>query len=1061
MMITSEFQKSVEAFPEKVSIKAKNRTVTYSELNSCANQVANTIMAGDREGIDHSRNQRVALLFEHGVDMIIGVMGVLKAGKTYVPLDITYPPKRLSYMLEDSESRLILTNDSNLQTANQLNAQARSKIGILNINTIVDEDARDTVPNTGTRDEAWLEEDGDRPAYILYTSGSTGQPKGVVQTHRNVLYYTGNWIQRFSITSSDRLTLLSAFSHDGAVQDIFAALLAGATLYPYNIRTAQTTNELYTLLMKEKITIWHSVPSLYRFFANTLTEKNYFNDIRWVLLGGEPLRKYDLVLFRTHFPKADMANVYGQTESSVSAICTVSREDMYDSVTLGKPLDETKILLIGKRGEVVGTIGVGEIVVACDYIAPEYWKDKEKSEMVFTEDEEFGRLYWTGDLGRLTADGTVRLVGRKDHQVKIRGFRVETGEIETALLQYPAVKETVVLAKEDENEDNYLCAYITANETIPSSRLREYLSDELPDYMVPRYFIPLREMPVTPNGKIDRARLPEPEEAITPELEYEPPTNEIQEKLVAIWHEVLNVEKVSINDNFVELGGHSLLLISILSKIHQVFNVELQLADVFDNPTVKELSRLIPATKETVFSSIEPTEEKEYYDTTPDQERMLILDRFEDIGITYNLTTALKIEGKFHRQRLENAFRKLIERHEAFRTSFEMIEDKMVQVIHKNVDLQIEYIDTEPLNPVDKGEIKKIVKDFIRPFDLSKALLLRVSLVKISGNQHLLLVDNHHIISDGTSGVILVYEFSRLYAGEELPGLTLRYRDYSEWQNKLSSSSQMEQQEEYWLNSFKTEIPVLDLSTDYPRPAVQEFAGDIIIFPLTKEMTQGLHQLVTETGTTLFIVLLTMYNVLLHKYTGQEDIVIGSIVSGRDHMELENVVGLFVKTLALRNYPAAGKVFSTFLQEVKDNALKALENQHYPFSRLVEKLNLKKDSSRNPLFDASFILQNSGVLFTGREEKEIGLKSTLIVHGNTSVKFDLAFGAIEIEDRMILTLQYRTKLFKRETIELMKERLLVLIESAVNNRDAEIRELDYSVPIEKEKSNLQEVEFDL
>jgi non-ribosomal peptide synthetase component F len=271
----------------------------------------------------------------------------------------------------------------------------------------------------------------------------------------------------------------------------------------------------------------------------------------------------------------------------------------------------------------------------------------------------------------------------------------------------------------------------------------------------------------------------------------------------------------------------------------------------------------------------------------------------------------------------------------------------------------------------------------------------------------------------------------------------------------------MNKHEEYWLNRFSTEIPVLDLPIDYPRPSVQEFEGDIIIFRLTKEITRALHQLVTESGSTLFIVLLTMFNVLLHKYSGQEDIVIGSIVAGRDHLELENVVGLFVKTLALRNYPEAHKTFNSFLQEVKYNTLNAIEYQHYPFNRLVEKLNLKKDPSRNPLFDTTFILQNSGMLLRERGEKGIGLKSALIGHGNMSVKFDLAFEAIEIENGMILTLQYRTKLFKRETIELMKDRLLVLIESALNNKDARIQELDYSVSIEKEKAHLQEVEFDL
>lgn len=1054
-MIITKFQEQTAAAPDNIAIKMGNRTVTYSELNTYGNQLANAIITneGNRDGdIDY---QRVSLLFEHGVDMIISVIGTLKAGKTYVPLDIDYPEKRLAYMLEDSQSHLILTDTANVPLARRLTGQIGNKADIINIDSI------DMKPAPTANIQREAPGDGDRLAYILYTSGSTGRPKGVMQTHRNVLYYTGQWIRRFAITGSDRMTFITSFSHDQSVQDIFASLLSGACLYPYNLRTASNTYEFYGLLMGEKITIWHSVPSVFRFFANSLTSKDQFYDMRWLLLGGEALQARDLELFKAHFPKALIGGIYGQTESSFNSVCMISPEDTFDDVSLGETLDEMELLLVNEDGELVDDMGVGEIVVDCDYIAPGYWGDKKNSERIFLHNEELGRLYRTGDLGRFTARGTIKMVGREDSQVKIRGFRVEIGEIETQLLQHPEVKEAVIVAKEDEKGDTYLCAYLVSHESIPSSRLREYLSRELPDYMIPRHFIHLEQMPRTPNGKIDKKSLPDPDKAAAAEAEYEPPGNETQEKLVAIWQEVLGVEKVGINDHFIDLGGHSLVVISIIAKIHQVFDVELQLRDVFDNPTIKQLSRLVLASEVSGFSSIHPTEKKKYYALTSDQKRIFVLNQFEGIGTTYNLPAVIQLEGDINRQRFEETFQKLIKRHEALRTSFEMNEDEPVQVIHEKVDFQIHYIDAETGIPKTRMEIKKIVKDFIQPFvDLSKAPLLRVSLIKRSKDKHILLIDTHHIIVDGMSHAVLAGEFSRLYAGEELSALRLNYKDYSEWHNKLLPSGQLKKQEEYWLDRFKGEIPVLKLPCNYTRPAVQEFAGDILVFRLGEEMSRQLNQLVKETDATLFIVLLAIYNVLLHKYTLHEDIVVGSIIAGRNHVDLENIIGIFVNTLLLRNYPAADKTFAIFLEEVKDNTLKAFENQKYPFNQLVEKLVLKKDRSRNPLFDAAFILQNTRSMVTEKNPEGIGLKSTLFGYENKTAKFDLTFEAIEIENEIVCSFQYRTKLFKRETIELMKERFLALTASILDDREKRIQDLDYRVSIENEMNEIQEMEFD-
>ena len=1058
-MIIKKFLEQVNAFPGNIAIKTGTHSITYRDLNIAANQVGQGIAAAFKKQENTGNPPAVSLLFEHGPDMITGVIAALKSGYIYVPLDVTYPENRLAYMIENSGSFLILTNTTNMALAEKLSGQSKSHIEILNIDLIDKENCPE--------DDFNREEKCDSPAYILYTSGSTGRPKGVVQTHRNIWYYTRNWIERFSITRRDRMTLFSAFSHDGSIQDMFGALLSGAALFPFNIKANASPEALYSLLKKEEITIWHSVPSLFRFFTNTLTVKDLFYNIRWVLLGGEPLRSNDLELFKAYFPKATLANVYGQTESSVGAICEISHEDSFDNIHLGKPLDETQTILVREDGDILDTMGVGEIVIVSDYIASGYWNDDETTRRVFMQDEDLGRLYWTGDLGRLTAERTIKMMGRKDFQVKIRGFRVETGEIESVLLKKDGIKEAVVTAHKVPTDDYWLYAYYVSNEPFTPGNLREFLSYELPDYMIPRYFVPLESMPLTPNGKIDRNRLPKPEELDIKKLDYEAPTNEIERKVAAIWEEVLGVERVGINDDFTDLGGHSLLVISILSKIHLELNVELQMMDVFDNPTVKQISRLIADSTQSQFISLEPSEEKEYYPATPDQERMYVLNQLERINLTYNLPSLWNVEGVIDSIYFEKIFQVIIDRHEAFRTSFKIVDGDVVQFIREHVDLKLELSDHSSQNVSPEAGIREEIDRFFKPFDLSRPPLLKIGLCKLSNNHQLLMIDTHHIITDGVSINILMKEFWSLYLGEKLPELRITYKDYSEWLNGVINSEKMKSQEEYWNTVFKGEVPRLNLSTDFPRPKLQTFDGDIVIFDLDMETKDRIIQLTKETGSTLFMVLLAFLNILLHKYSSQDDITIGTVNAGRNHIDLENLVGLFVKTIAIRNFPSPYKSFDAFLEELKNNTISSFENQYYPFNLLIDKLNLRTDPGRNPLFDVAFILQNTAALdiekktVPGPQPGDIGLKLTRQKFGTEKAMFDLHFEAIEFDDKIRCSIQYNTSLFKRETIELMKERFLVIVKNTLKNKSEKIGNIDISISIEEELYKSEEIEFDL
>ena len=609
-MLITKFEEQVEKFAQKIAIEAVDRILTYEELDNYSTQVAHQLLR-NRDLFSKSSGQPIAgILLEHGADMIVGVLGALKADHIYVPLDITYPVNRLAYMLEDSESHVILTNSRSLALAETLAARVKRNLEIVNIDADPDKNSSDDGSNKRIR-RAPSE---DKPAYILYTSGSTGKPKGVVQSHGNILYFTKHWTSRFSIYESDRITLFSAFSHDGSIPDIFGALLNGAALYPRHIKEEVSTSALPEWLLEKKITIWHSVPTLFRYFVNTLSDRenndNDFPDLRFVILGGEKVIKHDVNMFQRFFPHSILANIYGQTESTVNSFWLVKPGDSFDRVLIGKPIDETELLIIDEEDGVIEDFGVGEIFVASEHIALGYWKDDGNTQDVFLYDQDLGRLYRTGDMARLIPGGDIEILGRKDTQVKIRGFRVELGEIETALLRHEAVKEAVVITKElnlvsregvDANTnsgkkyDICLFAGIVSDEKLGVSELREYLSQELPGYMIPTRFVQLDKMPLTPTNKIDRKALQELEELqIDLEATYVAPQNDLEETIARIWKDVLNLDKVGINNNFFEVGGNSLNLIEVEGQLKQVFNkIDIPFGSIFTYPTIRSFAQHI------------------------------------------------------------------------------------------------------------------------------------------------------------------------------------------------------------------------------------------------------------------------------------------------------------------------------------------------------------------------------------------------------------------------------------------------------------------------------------
>ncbi|MCP4221373.1 MAG: non-ribosomal peptide synthetase, partial [bacterium] len=625
------------------------------------------------------------------------------------------------------------------------------------------------------------------------------------------------------------------------------------------------------------------------------------------------------------------------------------------------------------------------------------------------------RLYRTGDRAALRADNFIDYLGRIDQQVKIRGFRIEPGEIENRLMEMDGIEDVVVLPGENihkktgEIEDKYLCAYVVSGdkETFAPNRLREHLGRLLPEYMIPAYFVHMEAFPLTPTGKLDRRALPLP--GTTDALgEYIAPRDEREKQLARIWSEILNVpvEKIGIHSNFFHIGGHSLKSTILVARIHKAFNVKISLNDIFTASTIKLLAELIDASSETRYASILPVEKKEYYPVSSAQERLYVVRQMTGADTAYNMPQVMELSDQLDVDRLENSFKQLIRRHESLRTSFKMVGEIPMQEINDTAEFAIDRHGFSG-TPCPPAEVEGIVAAFIKPFLLDRAPLLRVGLVK-TAETYILLVDMHHIISDGTSMVIMIKEFEALYSGSMPAPLKIQYKDYSEWQNSDKMTAVIGRQETFWMRELAGEIPVLKLPYDFARPAVQSFEGGSVKFSLPPAETEKLRTLAQKQDATLYMVLLAMFNVFLARMSGQEDIIVGCPIAGRRHADLESVIGMFVNTLVMRNYPTKNKGFNQFLDEIKEHTLQAFENQEFQFEDMVEKIKLQRDAGRNPLFDVVLVLQNLEETDKNTEKTHIRPYDT---HHHIS-KFDMTLTVVETGDFLSFSLEYCSRLFK-------------------------------------------------
>ncbi|MGG1674003.1 amino acid adenylation domain-containing protein, partial [Paenibacillus sp. NRS-1783] len=1064
-----QFEEQVAKTPERVALVFGEQHLTYRELNERANRLARTLRI---HGVTTDR--LVGLMMERSVDMIVGIFGILKAGGAYVPIDPMYPEERIRYMLDDSGAELLLTQshlveivafdgkvlvlDGEQATNAESQADTQSEtIQEHQINTsLYHEDGSNLEPMSSPNDLA----------YMIYTSGTTGQPKGVMIEQSNVSNLIHALAERVYSRYDQPLHVawLSAYVFDASVQQIFASLLLGHALHVVARDVSLNGEQLIAYYREHQIDLSDGTPAHLYILSETATATEA-PGVKHFLIGGEAL-SVQLVngfLHKWFDYQPVITNVYGPTETTVdvTAYTIENAEDLnvlsdkgVHTVSIGTPLANQSVYILDAQHQLVpmgvaGELYIGGAGVGRGYLnLPDLTAEKFiPNPYVETESRlaqgslvtRVNRMYRTGDLARWLPDGTIECLGRIDQQVKIRGYRIELGEVEAHLLKVAAVQEVIVLAHADEQRQHQLVAYYVAEWEVSASELRGLLGKELPSYMVPSYFVQLEHMPLTPNGKIDRKALPVPDGSLQTGADYIAPRSWVESKLVQVWQEVLGLEQVGVKENFFEIGGHSLRATTLVSKVHKELNKSLPLRNIFEAPTIEQLAVVIENLDQVEYASIPVTEVRNFYPLSSAQKRMYVLQQLDPNDVNYNMPAMFQVSGPLDVERMEEVFQQLISRHATLRTRFEMVNSEPMQQIQDTVSFKVEYA------KVSAGEVQEWVQRFVRPFDLQAAPLLRVALIDLCVQgieekpQYLLMLDMHHIISDGVSAGVLTREFARLYSGEELPPLRIQYKDYAVWQESKTQQDWMKHQEAYWLGTFRGNLPVLNLPTDFTRPAVRSTAGDTVVFGLEREVSERLKELAAQTGSTLYMVLLAAYTALLHQYTGQEDIIVGTPIAGRPHVDLEPIIGMFVGTLAMRNYPTAALTFRHYVEDVKTRALQAYEHQDYPFEELVEKLNVNRDMSRNPLFDTMFVLQNT-------EESELRLADISFCPFSMEqapAKFDLMLEASEKEEGIQFGLEYATALYERETIEQITRHFVRLAGAIAMNPDTTLGELEW------------------
>ncbi|MGG4268279.1 amino acid adenylation domain-containing protein, partial [Peribacillus simplex] len=1029
--LVSLVEDMVARYPETTALKQDDVMVTYESMSKKSNQLARALQ---KKGVNSET--LVGVIAERSIDTVIAFLGILKAGGAYIPIDPASPNDRMLDILNDSECSILLC--------------AEEKPTLVFDGTILNVNSKSIADESSSQFN--YEVNPNNLACVIYTSGSAGKPKGVMVEHRGIVRLVKN-SRYIPYKIGDKMLQTSSMVFDASHCEVWGSLVNGMELvfvsqedllHPLKMRNALQQNQINHLNLVTPL-FNHLVQE-----ASTSGIKKVFGGIDSLIVGGEVLSVKFVNKIKREYPNLVFINSYGPTENSTSTTTHFIEKEYEHTIPIGSPIDNTQVLVLNVHGQLQPMGIIGELCVAGDGLARGYLNNPVLTAEKFTEHplEEGERLYKTGDLVKWLPDGTLEYLGRMDHQVKIRGYRIELGEIKENLLSLSDISEALVVAIKGQNDEQHLVAYYTLNEgcNVQVSTLRDYLKNNLPGYMVPSHYMELKKFPVNSSGKVNRKALPLPDTTSVTYSMYSAPSIEMEFQLVKLWKEILKVDACGIDDHFFDMGGHSLRATQLTFRIYEDLGIELPLRYVFRYPTIRELAAYMKGLNRSLKTSILSVEEQEDYPTSLTQQRIYVVNQMDEHSVQYNMPFAIKLYGELHIDRLKEAFLLLIRRHEGLRTSFEMKEGLLRQTINEEIhfDLQIKTILT--------CDVQKEIKRFIRPFDLSKAPLLRAELLYVGENERVLMLDMHHIISDGSSMQIIFSDAMRLYKGEVLEALPLQYKDYANWQLNQFSGNVLKEQEKYWIQKFDNVAPMLNLPTDYKRPAVQQYNGDHYTFELDEELTSELKNVMRAEKVTLYTLLLAAFKVLLHKYSQQDDIVVGSPIEGRTRPEVTGIVGMFANTLAIRTNTHPSQSFRSYLKEVKETVLEAQEHQEYPIEELISHLEIPKDSSKAPLFNVVFSLLNKEV------DLVFGERAVILDTSTKTTKFDLTWGVLDNQEKLEITIEYNVLLFSKQTVRTMSERFVELLKDIVSETSKKIMEMNWISDDEKQNlTNFNEV----
>jgi amino acid adenylation domain-containing protein/non-ribosomal peptide synthase protein (TIGR01720 family) len=1036
------FEEQVRRTPQGLAVVYEEQELSYRELNERANRLAHLLIG---EGI--GPEDVVALALPRSLEMIVALLGILKAGAAYLPIDIDYPAERLVFMLEDAQPASVLAM---AEGTSQLTGNHHPLI--LDGQEVIDALARCPTSNPGDRDRT-------KPltpqtsAYVLYTSGSTGAPKGVIMPHSAIVNKISTLIGYLDVSRATRFAATTSIVFDPLLEQILCPLCAGGTsvIVPDSVYEDAERFSVYAL--SHRISVLDTTPGI---AERLIRDTSWTAHLNTLIIGGDVFPVSVVNDLKSAGIARRIFNFYGPTETCVDASAYEVSETLVTagSVPIGSSLPNYRLYVLDGRLQPTPVGVAGELYIAGAGLARGYLKRLALTAERFVADP-FGkpgtRMYRSGDLARWRADGNLEFLGRSDQQVKIRGFRIELGEIEATLREYPEVRETVVVAREDRPGEKLLVGYVVAaaGQQLDVRELRQQLAHRLPDYMVPAAIVELENLPLTLNGKLDRKALPEPEMIST--SVWRAPRNPKEEILCSLFAEALGLQRIGIDDDFFELGGHSLLATRLVSQVRATLDMDLAIRTLFESPTVAQLSLRL---RESGGGRppLVPQQRPERLPLSYAQQRLWFLDRLEGTSTEYNIHAALRLRGELDYQALEKAINTIISRHESLRTHFAEIDGAPIQVIEPELKLELTL---EDLTALDEEQQQALVtaqlrEEARRPFDLASGLL-RIKLLKLGERDHILLRTMHHIVSDGWSEEIFNREFAVLYQalreGRENPlrPLGVQYADFALWQREWLEREGLAGGLTYWRQQLAGIPERLELPTDRARPPVQTFGAEVCQMKLSGEQAGRLKRLSQSRQTTLYMSLLGAFGVLLSRYSGQDDIVVGTPIANRQEAELEEMIGFFVNTLVMRVRVSEEKSFAELLGEVRRTALEAYEHQDVPFERLVAELSPERSLNTTPVFQVIFESYSAPKL----SERVNGLEVEPVMGGDLRVRYDLETHVWEGDGEIVLYWLYNRDLFDRWRMEQMGRHYLRVLEAMAGDVEQKIGGVELLEPGER------------